>query len=215
MRLVNRWPLVTVLILSIFVLFLAAACTGPAGTTGPQGEKGATGATGAAGPQGPAGAAGAVGPAGPTGPAGAKGDKGDKGVQGDKGAAGVAGATGPTLGVSLIVVPTAATGVSSGSLPAVIVVGTQQPKITVYASGLPAGDLVIMELVIDAKTTYMMPIIASGSDTAVRASGAFMAKYQAPAGLPANVAAGLYTVRLSAGPSGISVSAPVLMVLTK
>ena len=197
MRLLNRRPLVTVLVLSIVTLFLAAACAGPEGTTGPQG---ATGATGAAGPAGAAGA---------TGSAGAKGDKG---AQGDKGAKGDTGPAGPTMPVSLAVVPT---GESSGSQPAVIVVGAGEPKITVYASGLPAGDLITVELVVDDTLSYLMSRISSGSDSAVRASGAYMAKFQAPTKLTPNVPAGLYTIRLTAGPSGIAVSAAVLLVTSK
>ena len=93
-----------------------------------------------------------------------------------------------------------------------ITAGANHPAITVYASGLPAGDLVTVELVIDDKTTYIMAITGTGNDTAVRASGGYTAKFRAPAGLTPNIAAGMYTVRLTAGPSGIAVSAPVLMV---
>ncbi len=203
MRWVNRRPLVTVLILSIVVLFLATACAGATGPAGPAGEKGAAGV---AGPAGPAGAAGAKG---------ATGDTGPKGAQGDKGVAGPVGPAGPTVPVSLVVAPTASTGASTATQPPVIVAAADEPKITVFASGFPAGDLVTVELVIDDKTTYIMAVVAAGSDTQIRKSGTFTAKYQPPAGLTPFIPAGLYTVRLTAGPSGLSASAPVLLVVSK
>ncbi len=203
MQLLNRRPLFTVLVLSIITLFLAAACTGPEGTTGSQGS---SGAAGAAGPQGPAGPAGAVG---------ASGSRGGQGATGATGATGDTGPAGPTVPISLVVVPTSATGVSTGGLPAVVIVENDGPKFTIYATGFPAGDLVTVELSVDASTSYIMRRIASGSDYEVRGSGAYMAKFQGPRQLTPNVPAGLYTVTATAGPSGVSATAPLLVVLTK
>ncbi len=190
----NKRAIATFVVLSIVTLFLAAACTGKVGETGP---------AGAQGPQGAAGAAGAQGPQGP------KGDTGAKGATGEKGAAG---AVGPTLGLGLIAIPT---GTDLGTAqPAVILTGKQQPKVTIYGSGFPAGDLYTVELVIDDKTSYIM-VLVSGSDPSIRKSGAFTGKFQAPANLPADIAAGVYQLRVTAGPSGVSATVPVVMVVKK
>jgi len=61
MRLQNRRFIASLLALSVVVLFLTAACSGPAGATGAKGTAGAAGAAGASGATGATGAAGAAG----------------------------------------------------------------------------------------------------------------------------------------------------------
>lgn len=78
--------MLTMLAVSLAVVFTACEKEGPAGpqgeqgTSGPKGEKGDPGATGPRGATGATGPRGETGATGPRGPAGPKGDKGDPGT---------------------------------------------------------------------------------------------------------------------------------------
>ena len=206
MRLLNRRPLFTVLVLSIVTLLLTAACAGPSGSAGSAGLPGLPGVPGGEGIQGPSGQ---------TGPAGLPGSSGSSGATGPAGASGNTGPAGPTVPASIIVVNSDAD--ATASQPAVIVVGEDQPKFTVYGAGFPANTLGFIVELTTADTTYIMQRISTGSDTVIRPSLTYKASFQAPKGLKGtpHIVAGLYTVTVTAGPSGVQASAPVMLVESK
>jgi len=202
-----RWftprSILTLSVLTVFMMFLAVACAGEQGSRGIQGDQGPQGDRGASGPGGDRGEVGAQG---------ARGLRGERGPQGKEGLVGPAGAQGnegPTLPIGIIVL---ATGTDSGTLPATVTVGAGEPKLTVIGSGFTPIEFITVELLVGG-STYVME--HAGGSKSVSAAGTFSKSVKPPRGLPDAIPAGLYTVRVTAGPSLSTISAPLSMVEAK
>ncbi|MBI4202422.1 MAG: hypothetical protein HY532_04820 [Chloroflexi bacterium] len=182
----SKRPLWTVLILSIVALFVLTACAGP------QGERGATGSagsTGAAGPTGPTGPTGSEGPEGPAGAAGAKGDPG------------------PASAASIIVIPTAA-GVNTSVQPALRAPAAREPLVTIFGSGFPPDEQLIVEVVGDNGIIIAMAFFPSAQPSRSGPNGAF--RTQVRTAFAVTLDPGLYTLTVTSQ-SGVAATAPVLL----
>jgi len=177
-------------IATIMSIALLAACAGPSGGQGAQGASGAQGNAGPTGSQGPGGVAGASGNAGPTGADGTAGAKGD---------------TGPQTGAGLIVI---ASGEEQGSVPAVLIAGTSQPKVQVYGSGFPEGEFLIIELINERGGIALKN---KGGDEIVGANGSFSAKLEREKKNAAATPAGLYSICATASPSLVTACSPIVI----
>jgi hypothetical protein len=204
MRWFNPRSIMTLSVLTVFMMFLAVACTGEEGSRGIQGDQGPQGDRGASGPQGDSG------DAGYRGNRGLRGERGPEGKVGIVGPAGPQGNEGPTQPIGIIVL---ATGTDSGSQPTIVAVGAGQPKLTLIGSGFTPGEFITVELVVNGTTTYVME--HAGGSKSVSGAGTFSKSAAPPRGLPAAIPAGLYTVRVTAGPSLTTISAPLSMVEAK
>ncbi len=178
-----------VLILLIALALVATAC----GSEGTQGLKGIPGDKGAVGGKG------ATGDKGATGNKGATGDKGPTGV---KAPTGRAGKTYPT---KLIVVPT---GVTASDQPAVVRAGARQPLVTVYGTGFPANEGLLIEVISPDGTAIAMEYV--GQDAAkTSVTGAFKVNIRTDiAGL--TLTSTTYTLKATTL-SGVAASAPVVI----
>lgn len=174
-------------IATIMSISLLAACAGPSGVQGTQGSSGAQGNAGPTGSQGPSGVVGASGNAGADGAAGAKGD------------------TGPQTGAGLIVI---ASGEEQGSVPAVLIAGTSQPKVQVYGSGFPEGEFLIIELINERGGIALKN---KGGDEIVGANGSFSAKLEREKKNAAATPAGLYSICATASPSLVTACSPIVI----
>lgn len=174
-------------IATIMSISLLAACAGPSGVQGTQGSSGAQGNAGPTGSQGPSGVVGASGNAGADGAAGAKGD------------------TGPQTGAGLIVI---ASGEEQGSVPAVLIAGTSQPKVQVYGSGFPEGEFLIIELINERGGIALKN---KGGDEIVGANGSFSAKLEREKKNADPTPAGLYSICATASPSLVTACSPIVI----
>jgi len=174
-------------IATIMSISLLAACAGPSGVQGTQGSSGAQGNAGPTGSQGPSGVVGASGNAGADGAAGAKGD------------------TGPQTGAGLIVI---ASGEEQGSVPAVLIAGTSQPKVQVYGSGFPEGEFLIIELINERGGIALKN---KGGDEIVGANGSFSAKLEREKKNAEPTPAGLYSICATASPSLVTACSPIVI----
>lgn len=174
-------------IATIMSISLLAACAGPSGVQGTQGSSGAQGNAGPTGSQGPSGVVGASGNAGADGAAGAKGD------------------TGPQTGAGLIVI---ASGEEQGSVPAVLIAGTSQPKVQVYGSGFPEGEFLIIELINERGGIALKN---KDGDEIVGANGSFSAKLEREKKNAEPTPAGLYSICATASPSLVTACSPIVI----
>lgn len=174
-------------IATIMSISLLAACAGPSGVQGAQGSSGAQGNAGPTGSQGSGGVAGASGNAGADGAAGAKGD------------------TGPQTGAGLIVI---ASGEAQGSVPAVLIAGTSQPKVQVYGSGFPEGEFLIIELINERGGIALKN---KGGDEIVGANGSFSAKLEREKKNANPTPPGLYSICATASPSLVTACSPIVI----
>ena len=142
-----------------------------------------------------------MGPPGYDGWDGATGDTGSQGPQGEEGPAG------PTIPASIILVPK---GETAATQPAVVAAGENQPELVIYGSGFPSGELLVATLYTE-EDDYLLNL--TDGDSTVRDSGAFTSEYGV---LPAIlIEPGVYSVEVTAEPSGIRASAMVVIVETK
>ena len=183
----------TLLVLSIVLLLLAAACSGEVGG---RGTAGATGAAGAAGDAGATGAAGSTGSTGATGAAGSQGTEGPVGPQGE------AGVDGPTVPATIVL---SSGDVSGAEQPLTVSAG--DPEFTVVGSGFPGSASLIGEIVTPAGVSIFLSV--EGGDRTTSAAGTFSTTYS----VGSSLSAGVYSVEITgAGAEGIvTASAPLVV----
>ncbi|MBI4338848.1 MAG: collagen-like protein [Chloroflexi bacterium] len=182
-------------VLLVAIALLATAC-------GSQGSPGLKGPAGDAGSKGAAGDKGAVGDKGPVGNKGATGDQGAKGAAGGVGQVGVEGVSYPTR---IVVVPSTKT---SDTQPAVVTAGARQPRVLIYGTGFPPGELLIPQVIGPDGVTRFLSYVA-GSESAVSATGAFTANVQTDVTF-AVLPPGRYVIKVSTT-SGVSASAMIFI----
>ena len=183
----------TLLVLSMVLLLLAAACSGAVGERGGTGSAGATGAAGAAG------AAGGTGPAGATGGTGSAGSQGGLGPQGPQGEVGV---DGPTVPAAIVLT---SDDVSGTEQPLTVSAG--DPTFTVVGSGFPSDASLIGEVITPAGTSKFLSV--SAGDKITSGAGTFSTTFS----VGSSLAAGVYSVVVTAaGSEGIILASAPLVV---
>ncbi len=192
MRLAKKSTFLTLLVVSVLTLFVAAAC----GSEGARGSQGPQGAQGGQGSQGPQGAQGPQGDQGPQGPQGAQGPQGDQGPQGSQGY------QGETLPLNIIL---AAPGDNTSDQP--LVVSPDNPvHVVVYGSGFNEGEELRVELVASNGLVIANFSRVEGSNF-VGLAGAFESEWATASPL----AEGLYSIEVTAMPSNTKASAPLIV----
>ena len=194
MRRLSTRNLGTLLIVTVLSLFLLGACTGPSGDDGTKGDQGQKGDAGAKGDRGDQGAKGDTGATGVQGAAGSEGEQGHDGEQGP---------AGPTIPAAIVLVPV---GETSALQPLSVETGSRSPKMEIYGSGFPAGDLVFGEIVVPEGSA--MPLQRRGGEAVASGAGTF--RIEVRLGNRATLAAGLYTIRVT-GMSGVEASALLII----
>ncbi len=198
MRWLSKRPFGTLFVFSFALLLLTAACSGAQGDRGETGPTGPAGATGAAGPQGSAGSAGS---AGSTGSGGSTGPTGPSGMPGPRGAAGT---DGETLPVSIIIVPA---GEGTSDQPVIIDVSTNpRPELTIIGAGFNGVEFLSVNIV---SATGESSMRFSSGDNLTLIGGAFRSNWRTLADLDV----GVYSIEVTASPSGVKASAPLVMVV--
>ncbi|MBI4197719.1 MAG: hypothetical protein HY533_01245, partial [Chloroflexi bacterium] len=127
---------------------------------------------------------------------------GDKGVAGAKGPTGNAG---PTFPAKVVVIPT---GKTSSPQPVSVTKGARQPLVTIYGTGFPADDILLVE-VIGADGISIAMEYLSGNPDKTGPTGAFKTSVRTDiSGL--TLAAGAYSLVVTSL-SGVTASAPVFI----
>jgi hypothetical protein len=199
-RWLSKRPFGTLIVFSFVLLFLTAACSGPQGAQGQQGGAGGTGATGAPGSQGSGGSSGSDGAAGA---AGSTGPTGPTGLNGMPGPRGTTGTDGETLPVSIIIVPA---GEDTAEQPVNIDVSVNpRPELTIIGAGFNGGEIISVNIITATGESIMQ---FSGGGHFTQTGGAFSSNWRTNSDL----AVGVYTIEVTASPSGVKASAPLVMV---
>ena len=198
MRLANKRTFLTLLVVSVLALFVAAAC----GSEGDQGSQGPQGAQGGQGSQGPQGAQGDQGPQGPQGAQGGQGPQGPQGPQGDQGPQGPQGPQGETLPLNIIL---AAAGDKTSDQP--LVISPDGPvHVIVYGSGFNEGEELRVELV-GSNGLVIAGFSRVEGLNFVGLAGAFSSTWTTAS----PVAEGLYSVEVTSMPSNTKASSALVV----
>ena len=186
----HKRPLRALLTVSLITLFLVAACAGTpgsVGTVGPKGDPGLPGLSGNPGHPGSPGTPGNPGPQGEAGVAGAQGPKGD-----------AANATTASLVV--------------GSDAVVVAEGrTAGEGFTLLGGNFNPGETYLVKLEWKGAAYFLDQV--DDSELKISANGAFASKWRWPSPRLAEnqIPAGVYTIRVT-DDSGTAATAPVVFV---
>jgi len=186
----HKRPLRALLTVSLITLFLVAACAGTPGGVGTVGPKGDPGLPGISGNPGNPGSPGTPGNSGPEGKAGIAG------IQGPKGDTANATTAAVVVGADAVVV---AEGRTAGE------------GFTLLGGNFTPGETYLVKL--EWKGTAYFLDQVDDSDLKISANGAFASKWRWPSPRLAvnQIPAGVYTIRVT-DDSGTAATAPVVFV---